>query len=206
MNETNELVSHVAGVLLGNEGQLYQGAFKSYELETLFREKTGINPFGLGRDELFQEMKKKDFPGINDGDALSDLFFKLFIQHIEGAIGKDEPCFIIDWPALISTMAKEKDNNPAQVERFELYLRGLEIANGYTELLDPIAQRKRFLKDNEERRKLGKTTFAIDEEFLASLGQLTGSHAGVSIGVDRLLMALLNADTIDCVLPSRLKG
>ncbi len=201
MKETNELVSSVAGALLGEEGRSYQGAFKSYELETLFREKTGINPFGLGRDELFKAMKKKGFPGINDGDALSDLFFKLFIQHIEGTIGKDEPCFIIDWPALISTMAKEKGDNPAKVERFELYMRGLEIANGYTELLDPTAQRKRFLDDNEERKRLGKTTFAIDEEFLASLGQLTGSYAGVSIGVDRLLMALLNLDTIDAVLP-----
>ena len=206
MKETNELVSSVAGALLGEEGRLYQGAFKSYELETLFREKTGINPFGLGRDELFKEMKKKGFPGINDGDALDDLFFKLFIQHIEGTIGRDEPCFIIDWPALISTMAKEKDNNPAKVERFELYMRGLEIANGYTELLDPTAQRKRFLDDNGERKRLGKTTFAIDEEFLASLGQLTGSYAGVSIGVDRLLMALLNKDRIDDVLPGRFRG
>jgi lysyl-tRNA synthetase class 2 len=206
MKETNELVSSVAGALLGEEGQLYQEAFKRYELEALFQEKTGINPFGLGRDELYKAMKKKDFSGINDGDALSDLFFKLFIQHIEGNIGKDAPCFIVDWPALISTMAKEKDNNPAKVERFELYMKGLEIANGYTELLDPTAQRKRFLDDNGERKRLGKNTFAIDEEFLASLGQLTGSYAGVSIGVDRLLMVLLNKDRIDDVLPDRVKG
>jgi elongation factor P--(R)-beta-lysine ligase len=206
MNETNELVSSVAGALLGDEGQLYQRAFKRYELQNLFQEKTGVNPFGLGRDELFEEMKQNGFPGINDGDALSDLFFKLFIQHIEGTIGRDEPCFIIDWPALIATMAKAKDNDPAKVERFELYMRGLEIANGYTELLDPIAQKKRFLDDNEERKRLGKTTFAIDEEFLASLGQLTGSYAGVSVGVDRLLMALLNLDAIDAVLPGRFTG
>jgi lysyl-tRNA synthetase class 2 len=206
MKETNELVSSVAGVLLREDGRLYQGAFKIYELETLFREKTGINPFGLTRDELFKEMKKKGFPGINDGDALSDLFFKLFIQHIEGTLGKDEPCFIVDWPALISTMAKEKSNNPAKVERFELYMRGLEIANGYTELLDPTAQRKRFLDDNEERKRLGKTSFVIDDGFLESLGQLTGTYAGVSVGVDRLLMALLNQDLIDAVLPSRFKG
>jgi lysyl-tRNA synthetase class 2 len=206
MKETNELVSSVAGALLREDGRLYQGAFKIYELETLFREKTGINPFGLTRDELFKEMKKKGFPGINDGDALSDLFFKLFIQHIEGTLGKDEPCFIVDWPALISTMAKEKSNNPAKVERFELYMHGLEIANGYTELLDPTAQRKRFLKDNEERSRLNKNTFNIDEKFLDALSMLSGSYAGVSIGVDRLLMALLNKDRIDDVLPGRFKG
>jgi elongation factor P--(R)-beta-lysine ligase len=206
MRETNELVSYAAGVFLGEEGRLYEGAFKNYELETLFREKTGINPFGLGRDELFEEMKKKGFPGINDGDALDDLFFKLYIQHIEGTVGRNEPCFIVDWPTLISTMAKEKDNNPAKVERFELYMCGLEIANGYTELLDPAVQRKRFLKDNEERRRLGKTTFAIDEEFLASLEQLRGPYAGVSIGIDRLLMVLLNKNHIDDVIPVRFKG
>jgi elongation factor P--(R)-beta-lysine ligase len=206
MKETNELISYVAEALLGEEGRLYQRSFRSYELETLFREKTGINPFGLGREELFNVMKQKGFHGINDGDALSDLFFKLFIQYIEGTIGKDDPCFIIDWPALISTMAKEKSDNPAKVERFELYMRGMEIANGYTELLDPAAQRKRFLDDNRERKRLGKSTFATDEEFLASLGQITGSYAGVSVGVDRLLMALLKADTIGAVLPSRVKG
>ena len=206
MNETNELVSYVAGVLLGEEGRLFQGAFKRYELETLFREKTGINPFGLPRNALFEEMKKKGFPGINDGDALSDLFFKLFIQHIEGTTGKDEPCFIIDWPALISTMAKEKDDNPAKVERFELYMSGMEIANGYTELLDPIAQRKRFSKDNEERRRLNKNTFDTDEEFLEALSMLSGSYAGVSVGVDRLLMALSNKNHIDDVIPGRFKG
>jgi elongation factor P--(R)-beta-lysine ligase len=203
MKETNELVSYVAGMLLGEEGRFYEGAFKRYELETLFREKTGINPFGLERDELFEEMTKKGFPGINDGDALDDLFFKLFIQHIEGTVGSDEPCFIVDWPALISTMAKEKDENPAKVERFELYMLGLEIANGYTELLDPTVQRKRFLKDNEERGRLGKAAFAIDEDFLSSLGQLAGSYAGVSVGMDRLLMVLLNKNHIDDVIPGR---
>jgi lysyl-tRNA synthetase class 2 len=206
MKETNELVSSVAGAFLGEDGRLYQGAFKIYELETLFQEKTGVNPFGLGKDELFKAMKKKGFPGIHDGDDISDLFFKLFIQHIEGAIGKDEPCFIVDWPALISTMAKQKDNSPAKVERFELYMKGMEIANGYTELLDPTAQRNRFLKDNEERRRLNKNTFNIDEKFLDALSMLSGSYAGVSIGVDRLLMVLLNKDRIDDVLPGRFKG
>ena len=206
MCETNELVSYVAGALLGEEGRLYQRTFKSHELATLFQEKTGINPFGLGRDELFKEMKKIGFPGIHDGDDISDLFFKLFIQYIEGDIGKDGPCFIIDWPALISTMAKEKGDNPAKVERFELYMRGLEIANGYTELLDQSAQRKRFLKDNEERQRLNKNTFEIDEKFLNALSMLGGSYAGVSVGVDRLLMALLNKNRIEDVIPGRFKG
>jgi len=200
MRETNDLVSHVATELLGENGQLYRGAFANYELENLLLEKTGINPLGLSRDELFVAMKKKGFPGINDGDDLNSLFFKLFIQEIEPCLPKESSYFITGWPALVSTMAKTKDNNPSQVERFELYMRGMEIANGYTELLDPAAQRERFIKDNEERQRLNKNTFDIDEEFLDALSKLGGSYAGVSVGVDRLLMALLGADAIKDVL------
>lgn len=205
MRETNELISSVAGNLLREEGWPYQGPFSIYDLETLFREKTGINPFGLERNELFEQMKAKGFAGIDDRDDLSSLFFKLFIQEIEDTMERDAPYFIKDWPKLVSTMAKEKDGDPAKVERFELYMHGLEIANGYTELIDPAAQRKRFLKDNEERRKLNKDTFNIDEEFLAALSKLSGTFAGVSVGVDRLLMALLGADRIDDVMPGRFR-
>jgi len=205
MQETNELVSHVAENLLGEGGMSYQGQFNTYDLETLFREKTGISPFDLERDELFEQMKNKGFSGIDDRDDLSSLFFKLFIQEIEGAIEKDAPYFIKDWPKLISTMAKEKASDPAKVERFELYINGLEIANGYTELLDPATQRKRFLEDNEERIRLGKDMFDIDEEFLQALSKLSGTFAGVSVGVDRLLMALLGLDRIDDAMPGRFR-
>ena len=85
-------------------------------------------------------------------------------------------------------------------------MKGLEIANGYTELLDPTVQRKRFLKDNKERRRHNKNTFDIDEEFLEALSTLSGSYTGVSVGVDRLLMALSNVDHIDDVIPGRFKG
>jgi lysyl-tRNA synthetase class 2 len=119
---------------------------------------------------------------------------------------KDSPYFITGWPALISTMAKAKDNNSSQVERFELYMRGLEIANGYTELTDPAIQMKRFADDNQQRQKLGKAIFGIDDEFLSSLGDLTGSYTGVSIGIDRLLMALFKKTRIDEVLPARFTG
>jgi len=206
MRETNDLISYVAAELPVEESQRYQKDFATYTLEDLFLKKTGINPFGLTRDGLFEAMKKRGFPGINDGDDLNSLFFKLFIQEIEPAMPKDSPYFITGWPALISTMAKAKDNNSSQVERFELYMRGLEIANGYTELTDPAIQMKRFADDNQQRQKLGKAIFGIDDEFLSSLGDLTGSYTGVSIGIDRLLMALFKKTRIDEVLPARFTG
>jgi lysyl-tRNA synthetase class 2 len=93
-----------------------------------------------------------------------------------------------------------------KVERFELYINGLEIANGYTELLDSEEQRARFLADNQERVRLGKATFPVDEEFVDSLGSLDGPYTGVSVGVDRLLMAFLGKTRIDDVMVNRFSG
>jgi lysyl-tRNA synthetase class 2 len=147
-------------------------------------------------------MRKIGFLGIDDKDTWNDLFFKLFIQEVEPRIPREAPYFIKDWPLTVSTMAKRKDEN--RVERFELYMNGLEIANGYTELLDISEQRQRFERDNIKRAASGKQTFVIDEEFLVALGKLKGPYAGISIGVDRLLMVLLGKDRIEDVLVERL--
>jgi elongation factor P--(R)-beta-lysine ligase len=178
--------------------------FKVYELEELFFEISGINPFKLNRDELFQAMKSKDFTGIDGKDDWNSLFFKLFIQEIELKIVEKAPYFIKDWPLSVSTMAKKKDVN--KVERFELYINGVEIANGYTELLNPEEQRNRFVIDNKERARLGKKTFKSDEEFLKALSKVEGPCTGVSIGVDRLLMVLLDKEKIDDVMIQRFKA
>ncbi|HVN94959.1 MAG TPA: amino acid--tRNA ligase-related protein [Syntrophorhabdaceae bacterium] len=206
MSETNELVSHVARDLAIKEREELQKQFDVYDLETLFRDKTGIDPFHLGRDELFERMKMRGFSGIDEHDDALGLLLKLYVQELETAMPKRAPYFIKDWPRLISTMAKEKADDPTKVERFELYIRGIEIANGYTELIDPTIQKKRFVDDRNERRRQSKAVFDIDEGFLHALSMLRGSYAGASVGVDRLIMALFNKDCIDDVIPSRLKG
>jgi lysyl-tRNA synthetase class 2 len=147
-------------------------------------------------------MQGAGFLGIDHKDTWNNLFFKLFIQEVEPRISKEAPYFIKDWPLSVSTMAKRKDAN--RVERFELYMNGLEIANGYTELLDATEQRQRFDRDNNERRASEKQTFPIDEEFLDAVETLQGSYAGVSVGVDRLLMVLLGKKHISDVLVQRL--
>ena len=87
-------------------------------------------------------------------------------------------------------------------ERWELYLGGVEIANAYSELTDPVEQRARFKHWGEQRRALGKTVYPVDEEFIRALETMPPS-SGVALGVDRLLMILLGAKTLDAVLPFR---
>jgi len=202
MNEVEDLISYVVDHFPTADRSRFTRPWQIYDLAELFIKETAINPFEFDREALFLGMQGKGFMGIDHKDTWNDLFFKLFIQEVEPRIPKEAPYFIKDWPLSVSTMAKRKDAN--RVERFELYINGLEIANGYTELLDASEQRQWFERDNNERSTLGKQTFAIDEEFLKAIGGLQGPYAGVSIGVDRLLMVFLGKKHISDVLVQRL--
>ena len=201
MREVEELIAFIVGMLPIEDRNRFVRPWKVYELSELFIEMTGINPFERKRDELFLTMQSNGFRGIDERDTWNDLFFKLFIQEVEPKIPQETPYFIRDWPLAVSTMAKRKD--ASRVERFELYISGLEIANGYSELLDITEQEQRFERDNAERKASGKQTFSIDGEFLAALSMLHGTFSGVSIGVDRFIMALLGKERIEDVLINR---
>jgi lysyl-tRNA synthetase class 2 len=96
-------------------------------------------------------------------------------------------------------LARLKPEDPAVAERFELYIGGLELANGFSELVDPEEQRRRFEKENENRRVMGKVLYSIPEKFLSELGEVPLS-AGIALGIDRLVMVLLNVPSIDDVV------
>jgi lysyl-tRNA synthetase class 2 len=201
MNEVEDLVTFVVDHFPASDRSRFTRPWKVYDLAELFIKEIDINPFEFDREAMFLGMQGKGFMGIDYKDTWNDLFFKLFIQEVEPRIPKEAPYFIKDWPLSVSTMAKRKDDN--RVERFELYMDGLEIANGYTELLDVLEQRQRFELDNLKRKASGKHTFVIDEAFLEALGRLKGSYAGVSVGVDRLLMVLLGKKRIEDVMINR---
>ncbi len=203
MGEVEDLTGFVAERLEAPRASRFKTPYAVYELDRLFLEKTGIDPFTLDRDGLHAALERRDFKGIDGRDGWNDLFFKLLIQEVETSVKGEEPFFMIDWPRSISTMAKGKGRN--KVERFEFYMDGVEIANGYTELLDHEEQRKRFLDDNAERLRLGKETFPVDESFLEALSGLRGPYTGVALGVDRLLMKILDLSRIDEVTIDRLR-
>ncbi len=203
MEEVEELISALALERWVEERERFQKPWRRHDVERLIVERLAINPFPLPREGLLRALRAAGFACVDERDEWTDLFFKVMIEEIEPAIREDAPYFLVDWPSAISTMAKRKEVN--KVERFELYIDGLEIANGYTELLDAEEQEARFLADNTARLALGKQEFSIDEDFLEAVSTLAGPVSGVSIGVDRLLMALLKEETIDGVLPLRVR-
>jgi len=132
-------------------------------------------------------------------DSFDDLFFRIFLTKIEPHLGVARPTIVYEYPAQMAALARKKPGDPRFAERFEVYINGMEIANAYGELTDPVEQRTRFEAEQNERKALGKYVFPIDEALLASLGKI-GQASGIALGVDRLAMLLLGAKSIDEVL------
>ena len=131
-----------------------------------------------------------------------DRFDLDLVTRVEPALPKDHPVVLIDYPAPLAALARRKPDDPARAERWELYLAGIELANAYSELTDPAEQRARFEQANAAREKRGTKPYPLDEAFLAALAQMPPS-GGIALGVDRLLMILADADSLDGVLPFR---
>lgn len=134
-----------------------------------------------------------------DAAVRSDSFDLIMATSIEPALPKDVPVFLFDYPAEMAALARLKPNDPKVAERFELYLGGLELANGFSELNDPDEQRARFMEANYRRCKTGLAHLPLPEPFLDELASMQPS-AGIALGIDRLVMLLTGAESIDDVI------
>jgi lysyl-tRNA synthetase class 2 len=128
-----------------------------------------------------------------------DLFDEIMVRDIEPRLGITGPVFIHDYPAARGALARLKPDDPSVAERFELYIDGVELANAFTELNDPAEQRSRFLHEQETRLSMGKAVYPMPEKFLEELTHMPPA-AGIALGLDRLVMVLLHASSIDEVV------
>lgn len=139
--------------------------------------------------------------GVRTGDATSfdDVFFHLFLQKVEGKLGWERPTYLTEYPASMASLARLKPEDSTVAERTELYAKGLELANGFSELTDAVEQRARLVEEQEFRRKSGRAVYPLDERFLDAVGRMPPS-AGIAVGLDRILMLLLGVESISEVL------
>ena len=191
MTEIDELIQMVVGCDSA-ERVTYQDVFKQYLgycplTATLTDIKTLASQYGYA--EIAANENEKD-----------TLLMLLFSQHVEPKIGQDRPCFVMNFPASQAALARINPTNPLVAERFELYFKGIELANGFHELTDGPEQLRRFEQDNVKRQHMGLEIMPIDHNFIAAIDYGLPACAGVAVGIDRLLMLALNYSEIDQVI------
>ncbi|MCG9584298.1 elongation factor P--(R)-beta-lysine ligase [Vibrio tubiashii] len=128
-----------------------------------------------------------------DRDTLLQLLFSI---GVEGKIGQSAPAFVYDFPASQAALAKINKQDSRVADRFEVYFKGIELANGFHELDDPQEQLKRFEQDNAKRIEMGLSAQPIDHHLIAALKSGLPECAGVALGVDRLIMLAIGCDHI----------
>jgi lysyl-tRNA synthetase class 2 len=128
-----------------------------------------------------------------DRDARLDLLMSLVVGP---QLGLDAPLFVYDYPASQAALARLKPQDPPVAARFELYLDGIELANGFHELTDPREQRARFERENRLRESRGQPAMPVDEHLLSALEQGVPECAGVALGFDRLVAVALGAERL----------
>ena len=155
----------------------------------------GVDPFNASDAELLDAGLRQ---GISceaelDRDAKLDLLMGLIVGP---RLGRDGPCFICDYPVSQAALARLKPGHPPLAARFELYLDGLELANGFHELVQPKEQRARFVQDLALRRARGQVEPPLDENLLAALEHGMPDCAGVALGFDRLVAIALGTNRL----------
>jgi lysyl-tRNA synthetase class 2 len=133
-------------------------------------------------------------------DRWDDLFFRVLLERIEPRLGVGVPTVLTDYPVTMAALARPKPGQPEVAERFELYACGLELANAFGELTDPVVQRARFEADGRLQQALYGHRYPIDEDFLAALEAGLPESAGIALGFDRLVMLCTGAEAITQVL------
>jgi lysyl-tRNA synthetase, class II len=210
MDLTEEMISGVAGEVLGRTEVAYEGGsinlappWKRLRFLDSLRE-AGVPEDALADEEKARAYARKLGANLKGGEPLGKLLNELFEALVEPKL--IQPTFIIDYPTDISPLSKRRDDDPAFVERFELFVAGRELANAFSELNDPVDQKERFLKQANEREAGDEEAHRMDEDFIRALEYGMPPAAGEGVGIDRLVMLLTGSASIrDVILFPQLK-
>ncbi|CNJ04220.1 MULTISPECIES: elongation factor P--(R)-beta-lysine ligase [Yersinia] len=191
MNEVDDLLQQILDCNSA-ETLSYQQAFLRH---------LGIDPLSADKAQLREAAAKLDLGNIADTEEDRDTLLQLlFTVGVEPHIGRDKPAFVYHFPASQASLAVISTEDHRVAERFEVYFKGIELANGFHELTDGDEQLQRFEQDNRSRAKRGLPQNPIDMNLIAALKHGLPDCSGVALGVDRLVMLALNAERLSDVI------
>ncbi|HZK40000.1 MAG TPA: lysine--tRNA ligase [Atribacterota bacterium] len=204
MTITEELITYVIKNVFGSLEVEYQGnkinftpPWKRISMCKVIEEVSGINIEKILQKDFDKIIKKHGLKikgKINRGEITNELFEK----YVEPTL--IQPTFIFDYPLEISPLSKQKKDNPELVERFELFVNSMELANAFTELNDPAEQKRRFEEQVAKRKAGDMESHFMDEDYIEALEYGMPPTGGLGIGIDRLIMLLTNSDSIKEVI------
>ena len=205
MSFIEDLLKVVSEKVLGTskieqEGTSYDfsKSFERISLKDSVAQKLSAEPTSLdNRDFLLETAKKykiEDLDNLSDGKILFELFEELVEEELM------HPTFVTGYPKDVSPLSRSSDDDPSVVDRFELFIGGKEIANGFSELNDPDDQAERFREQVEQKSKGDEEAMEFDSDYVEALEYGLPPCAGVGIGIDRLVMLLTGAKSIRDVL------
>ena len=195
MNDVERLVTGILADIVPVAGVHH------WTYRDLFMEFAGIDPFTAGVDDIRARLRQLqvDVP-IGMQDVPADAWLDLLMTHvIEPRLG-DGLVFVRDYPVSMAALARLRSDNPPVAARFEAYLDGIEIANGFHELADAEEQARRFDDENRRRHAAGLGQLPVDQHLLAALRSGLPDCAGVALGLDRLLLVASHARDLDAVV------
>ena len=186
------IVKNICGglILKNQEVEIDFSRFEKYTMIEVIKKYTGVDISGMNEQQLRNFAKELNIE-ISD-----NLGYGKIIDEIFGAMCEPnliQPTFITDYPIEMSPLAKQKNNDPNFVERFELFINGKECANAFSELNDPLEQKKRFQEELEMARRGDPEAMQMDNDFINAMMYGMPPTAGVGIGIDRLTMLLTGA-------------
>ncbi|MBS0351479.1 MAG: EF-P lysine aminoacylase GenX [Proteobacteria bacterium] len=191
MAEVDNLVQHI----------LKTPAAQRISYRELFKQYLGIDIVSCSDKSLTGFIDTQNWLGTSASELDRDTCLQLIMTHaIEPYLGLDVPVFVFDFPASQAALARLTSTDPPFGERFELFIKGLEIANGFHELTDYQEQQFRFQRDQKNRQNQGQKVPEIDNRFIAALQHGLPDCAGVALGIDRLIMLAVQANHIDQVI------
>ena len=158
-----------------------------------------LSPAGKGDAAALRSRARRGGVDVSDDDDWSDMFSKILTLRIEPRLGLDRPCVLYEYPVCEAALARVSPRDARVAERFELYACGVELANGFGELTDPVQQRARFESAMAKKQQVYGTRYPLDEDFLAALSSMPPA-SGVALGFDRLVMLATGAPNVDAVL------